>query len=415
MKRFYQMILHDLKTTGSLIAKQMILKHADELDKKMFKFAYDPDKVYNLKYKNVNWKSVEPFTSTDAILLYRILDKNIIGNKAKEAIQVHCALYGDLVKLIVSKDLDCGITAKSLNKAFGKDFIYQFKAQKAVEIPIKDVKVPILGQIKYNGIRCITHIHENKVEFRTYNGKLFKYDELENIILQGLAGLDLQPFTGVLDGELCIGDSRGTNHTEVKVNSSIRTGKSIVGTPYTFNVFDTMSLDEFDNQTCNRVYRSRFAVVEDIISYINNPLVKVSETFQFTTHKEIEDKFSELLDLGYEGMILKLTDHLYKFKKTKDWIKLKDVKEADIRCIGTTEGKDKYEGMIGALICEGVIEGKLIKVNIGLGLTDEDRAKDPDEYINEIIEMKYNSVILDKVTNIWSLFLGRFVAVRFDK
>ncbi len=407
------MILHDLKATGGSNAKQMVLRRASEQDKIMFKYAYNPDNVFNMKYGNINWNSVKPLIDLDITILNKILDKTITGNKARDIVEYHCSLQGDLIKLIINKDLDCGITAKTLNKVFGKGFIKLFEAQKAIEIPIKDVKVPVLGQIKYNGIRCIAHVTNDEVVFRTYNGKVFKYDGLKDIIIKGNKyGLDT---SYILDGELCIGDSKGTNHTQVKVNSSIRTGKSIVGLPYTFNVFESMLIEEFDNQVCNHAYYERFEHVKSVVNRINNPMVKLAETFFFPTHKQIEDKFNELLELGYEGMILKHSDHKYKFKKTKDWIKLKDVKTCDIKCIGVTDGEDKYEGMIGALVCKGIVEGYEVVVNVASGLSDGDRARKPEYFIGETIEIKYNSVILNTKTNEWSLFLGRYVTVRIDK
>lgn len=403
------MILNNLKATTSRTAKEYILKaQADTFDKQMFHYAYDSNKVYNLKYNFINWKSLKPLHDTDIVLLDRILAKEIIGNEARASIDYHCKEYGDLVKLIVNKDLDCGVTATTLNKVFGKDFIFQFKAQKAMEVPIRDVKLPTWGQIKYNGIRTIAHITKKSVMLRTFNGKVFHYPELEKELLA------CHSENIVLDGELCIGDSQGTNHTDVKVNASIRTGKPILGRPYVFNVFDAIPMEDFDKQYCADKYSDRFNLTKQIVSGIDSDLVVPSLTFKFASHKNIENLFDTLINDGYEGLILKHPDHYYTYRKNKNWIKIKDVKDCDLKCVDTTEGKDKYEGLIGALVCEGTVDGKKVRVNVA-GLTDAMREKDPDYFIGEIVEIKYNSLIVDKDTCEWSLFLPRFSAVRYDK
>lgn len=94
---------------------------------------------------------------------------------------------------------------------------------------------------------------------------------------------------------------------------------------------------------------------------------------------------------------------------------MKATDTADLLCVGYNEGIGKYEGMIGSLICEGMIDGKLIIVNVGSGLNDNDRQRDPHKYIGKTIEVAYNKVIQDSKTYQYSLFLPRFLQVRSDK
>ena len=94
---------------------------------------------------------------------------------------------------------------------------------------------------------------------------------------------------------------------------------------------------------------------------------------------------------------------------------MKAVNTVDLLCVDTFEGKGKYVGRLGGLSCVGEIEGKLIKVNVGSGLTDHHRAMPDSEFIGKIIEVKYNTIIKDNNNDYYSLFLPRFVQVRFDK
>ena len=94
---------------------------------------------------------------------------------------------------------------------------------------------------------------------------------------------------------------------------------------------------------------------------------------------------------------------------------MKAVKTADLKCVDTFEGLGKYTGMLGGVICVGEVEGKLIKVRVGSGLTDCHRAMPDSEFLDRVIEVKYNTIIKDSNNDHWSLFLPRFVGVRFDK
>jgi len=143
--------------------------------------------------------------------------------------------------------------------------------------------------------------------------------------------------------------------------------------------------------------------------------LELAVTNEAHNKEAVEELYEEVIAQNYEGLILKRADHLYTFKRSKDWVKLKEIKTADLKCVGVQEGTGKYEGMIGALMCEGMVEGKFVTVNVGSGLSDVQRSLDDIQYIGETIEVKYNSVIRDSVTNQFSLFLPRYAIARFDK
>lgn len=413
------MILHDLRRTSSRIEKEAILAKAEYHDKEMFKAAYNPDINYGLKFSYVSMDTIQEYTNFDDYLLYNLANKKLVGNTAREEVMRHCAKHGDLVKLICNKDLDCGITATTLNNVFGDGFIPTFKVQLATEVPIEKVPLPIWGQIKYDGVRVVAILTNETVMLKTRNGKQFKYPLLEEL----LHTLPLNYGSIILDGELTIGDSSKSNHTTISgiVNSAIQ-GTPIVQDNIVFTIFDTMSYDEFSKQKCDKPYLYRFNTLKYIIAtyyqVAEEPvtkLIQIAHTYDFSTHTQINEVFERLLASGYEGLILKKAFHKYSFKRSKDWIKVKAIKTADLVCTGSIDGTGKYINGIGALSCEGQIEGKQIKVNVGSGLSDSDRYLDAENYIDKTIEIKYNSVIQDKKTGEWSLFLPRFVQVRFDK
>ena len=96
-------------------------------------------------------------------------------------------------------------------------------------------------------------------------------------------------------------------------------------------------------------------------------------------------------------------------------MKIKETKTADLTCHNWEPGTGKLEGLIGALVCTGEVDGKEVVVKVA-GLTVV-RASAPFEttYAGRTIEVKYNAVIQDSKTKKYSLFLPRFSCVRFDK
>jgi DNA ligase-1 len=408
------MILPNLRANSSRIVKEQILDHASELDKLMFQYAYHPINTYGVKFDNIDYSTVQNPTKEMFDILDELADRTLTGNEARETVEAFAFEDGDLIKLICNRDLDCGVTATTLNKVFGKGFIKQFKVQLAKEVTLDKVKFPCIAQIKYDGVRVIAIIksHKNKVIFKTRNGKVFEYPALEKALLScKLPDLDI-----ILDGELTLGTSSASNHTNVSgaVTSSMR-GNPIPGANFVFNVFDFMSIGDFYSQTNDNIYGTRFAAAKTIVDNIQSDLVRIAETHNIATADEANKMFNEVYKQGYEGLILKHWHHLYTFKRSADWVKMKAIKDCDLKCVDIKEGTGKYQHQIGSLICEGMVEGKFVIVDVGSGLTDMQRETAWDCFVGETIEIKYNELIKDSITGDWSLFLPRFVTIRMDK
>ncbi len=401
-------MLQELRDISSTLAKQALLRKASEEEKKIFQYAYNPHWMYYLKFDRIDYNSYSNYNEDMFTILDSLINGSLRGNLARDRVEKYSQQHGDLIKLICNKDLDCGVSSTTLNKVFGKNFIPQFKVQLAKEVAIKDIQMPCQAEIKYNGVRVIALLDNGTIQLKTRNGKIFEYPMLEKE-LSWIAG------TLILDGELCFGDSKNTNHTGVSglVNSAIR-GNPIIGTPLNFRVFDTMPLKDFQASKCDIPFWKRREILNEICP-LDNSLITPSYGMEITSHKELQEYFDKVLKQGYEGLIVKPYKHLYTFKRSKDWIKLKAIKDCDLKCTDIKYGTGKYEGQIGSLICEGTVEGLNVTVDVGTGLSDMQRRKPICEYLNKTIEIKYNEVIQDSKTGKWSLFLPRFIQIREDK
>ena len=76
---------------------------------------------------------------------------------------------------------------------------------------------------------------------------------------------------------------------------------------------------------------------------------------------------------GYEGIMIKDLNAVYECKRNVAWLKQKPFIEVSLTVVGTEEGTGKNVGRLGALIVEGIDDGKLIRTNVGSGLTDVER------------------------------------------
>lgn len=178
-----------------------------------------------------------------------------------------------------------------------------------------------------------------------------------------------------------------------------------------FVIWDSLTLEEFKEGLSTRPYTERFG--EAIKATFMTTKLKPVPSYRVYSMKEAQAIADEYISEGGEGAIVKKLDTIWKDGTSKDMVKIKAVLDADLLCVDVEEGSGKYKGKVGALVLETVC-GKL-RVKVGTGLTDLDRAKPFDYYIGKVIEIQYNEFIKSKSKNTDSLFLPRFVEVREDK
>jgi DNA ligase-1 len=99
-------------------------------------------------------------------------------------------------------------------------------------------------------------------------------------------------------------------------------------------------------------------------------------------------------------------------------MKWKHVITVDLTVVAIEEGTGRNVNKLGALVCEGVDQGKTIHVNVGSGLTDKDREEfwncPEGELIGQVVEIKADAVTKNQDTSneIYSLRFPRFERFR---
>ena len=131
---------------------------------------------------------------------------------------------------------------------------------------------------------------------------------------------------------------------------------------------------------------------------------------------------AEVTDIGGEGIMINLGDRTYQHKRTDGLLKMKKVQTMDMKVVDYEWGTGKYEGQIGALLCEAITDdGKVIRCSVGTGLSDVQRldwALRPEDILGKIVEIGYFSLSQSsdaRGSRFYSLRFPRLKGVRNDK
>lgn len=114
--------------------------------------------------------------------------------------------------------------------------------------------------------------------------------------------------------------------------------------------------------------RRRF--LEESLADCRGTSLIVTPQFAVNSADETDELFAELLDLDFEGAMLKDPDAPYWFTRSPAWLKLKPFKTVEMTVTGMVEGEGKHAGRLGALTCADP-DGRTVRV--GTGFSDSMR------------------------------------------
>ncbi len=395
-------IVHELRKTRGTNAKLDVLKkHQDnEKWKQVLLAMYDSSINYY-----VSAPADMTFISDDIYLpdlmmdLYKLSARVVTGNEARFHSRKMSRKYGEIVRLILKGSLSCGVSIKTINKAY-PGLIPTFEVMLAKDVP--NVRYPALASTKYDGVRLIVSVMDGEATPRTRSGKRLQVDSLIN---------EMRTYPdGVYDGELVHGNGKQTARTSItgSVNRILK-GSNTDIEDYKFMVFDYIELDSWENQTCSVPYLTRLS--QCIENTTGGRYIEPCPSVTVNTGSELDEMYNDHIKRGYEGLILRYPEDMYEWKRTPALIKKKATNECVLECTEVNEGTGKYTGMVGALVCQGIVDGKEVHVKVGTGLSDFDRDEDFDEYIGKRIEVLYNDIVQAENSDTYSLFLPRYKRV----
>jgi DNA ligase-1 len=324
--------------------------------------------------------------------------------------------YRKMLGKILTKRLNIGIGAKLINKAFPVELIPDPSLMLAQDDEDEIKKwANIICEEKYDGVRIVAFISGKEVKFFTRAFNEIPSHYLEKISNECLLLIESSGLKGewFFDGELT---DLNRKTVSGKVTQMLK-GKPMdsIGDGFIFNVFDLEDAETLKTGKGVIPFDVRRSSLEAVFKTNKTSSVTLADSFLTKEKEDVYAYYKKIVDAGGEGVILKNPDHVYECKRSKNWIKLKEVNECDLVIKGWYPGEGKREGLIGGFICEDLYG--TIKVNVGSGFTDadlKDLSQDPDSHIGKVCAVQYNVIISDK-NGKWSLFLPRFVDIRHDK
>lgn len=411
-----------IQRTSSYNDKQYLLKKNENVPglKEILRFIYDPYNKTGISTAKLN-KALAEFKGTgeeafitysEAIKYFKSHNTGTDYDLAMAARFINCtkAMYSDnlfaeeLAKAIVTQDLQIGVTAKTLNAVYGKNFIPTVGCMlgtKITDVPAHKIKWPCIVTEKLDGIRRIL-IKENGV------CRLFSRSGHEDTgLVDIMAEASCLPDNRVYDGELL---ALGTFKDSVALRQATNSLASIKGIKHglTYNVFDMLPLEDFyngiseDNALVRKILLGATLMDNSIQNLCLDEWPKyiasygVHKNLQFIrpvpilgfvkNMSEVEPIVAEIWARGGEGVMLNYAEAPYELKRSKSLLKVKHTEEYTLKVVDMIEGTGKFEDMLGSL----VVDYNGNKLGVGSGLSDAQRIeiwKNPERYIGKFIEI----------------------------
>jgi DNA ligase-1 len=319
---------------------------------------------------------------------------------------------------ILTKRMNIGIGAKLINKAVGRELI----PDPSVMLASDDQKEvlswkKIYCEEKYDGVRVIAKGNREGFQFytRAFNElDKTKLSRVETELIKLLQGANIASEV-FFDGELTDLNRKSVSGKVTQILKG--TAPDDIDKGFIFHVFDLEKVEVLETGKGSTPFSRRRKELEFLFGLFPDSKgpVKLARQWVAESMDEVNSIYGIIISNGGEGVILKPENHLYECKRSKNWVKLKQVQDCDLEVTGWFPGEGKREGFIGGLICKDL--SSTLDVRVGSGFTDKDLkelSQNPDSLIGRIVAVRYNEPITDKFGG-RSLFLPRFIEVRNDK
>ena len=417
--------IESLTGNGSQKEKQELIKNnLDHEFKLILKVCFDPfltTKLHKLDYSIDSKESMGNLVGEFASLVADLANAPAINDTLRERasnLVSNSGLDDDLKKVlakVLTKRMNIGIGAKLINKAVG----YELIPDPSLMLAEDDHKVldkwpVIVCEEKYDGVRVICRVKDGQTSYytRAFNELGSKYfSKISEQILELTEGLD----DVFVDGELTDSNRKSVSG---KVTQIMKGSPSeSIGDDLIFHIFDTENCSVLTEGKGKDNYRIRRGNLEYMFKEKNFENIRMATKWEANTKDELMPIYEEIVAQGGEGVIMKDPEHVYECKRSKSWIKFKEVQDCDLIVTGWYPGEGKREdmGFIGGIICKDA-SGEY-NVKVGSGFTESDLKQlspQPNDLIGKIVTIQYNVPIDDKHGN-KSLFLPRFIEIRSDK
>ena len=424
-------IIKEIESNNSRLFKEEIIRREIENDNTNFftgcRMALDPLITYGVKQVPEAEADGPGLSFGEFVdLATELRDRTLTGHDARDAIleamsQSTTDDWNYWYRRILIKDLKCGMSEKTINSVVKKTKRDEFKipvftcmlAHDSANHEKKMIGKKFLD-FKLDGVRVIAIILNGICTLYSRNGKQFhNFSNIEKE-LQNKLGEQSKQAGIVIDGEI-------VSSSFQKLMRQVHRKDNVQADDTEFFVFDTLPLAEFQAGKSTKTCRERHQQLLDIFGNegMGDVIVVEKKEVDLDTdegQKTFKEYNKMALDRGLEGIMIKDVDALYECKRSHFMLKAKPFIEVTLTVTATEEGTGRNVGKLGALICEGVDDGKSIKVNVGSGLSDEQRESfwhHKGDIIDQLVEVRADAITKNQDSiDEYSLRFPRFKTFR---
>jgi len=424
-------VIIELESDNSRLAKEAVVGREAEAGNDEFfrgcRAALDSMITYGIKQveeKSGDGRGISPDSFWK--IAQQLSERTLTGDAARVAIN-HLRMnaredeWNKWYRLILIKDLRCGVSEKTINKMVEKTnaqyVIPVFSCQLAHDSANHESKVQgsRLLEVKLDGVRVITIAYPSgHVDQYSRNGKeLVNFPHIKEQFSRHAKYLQ-EPM--VFDGEV-MSSSFQDLMKQVHRKSDVQSNDAVL------NLFDIISLREFkagkgtvtqrERTNALKIWHDPLKEFMPNVTVVGQELVDLDSSVGQARFKMIN---TQAVAGGYEGIMIKDPDAVYECKRSVAWLKLKPFIEVSLTVVALEEGTGKNAGKLGALVCEGNDDGKFIRVNVGSGLTDslrEDIWQDQMAVVGQVVEIRADAATRNQDSeDVFSLRFPRFLRFR---
>jgi DNA ligase 1 len=378
---------------GSRAVKEDAVRTLSDIGKKLVCEALSPYIVYGVKKFNMP----KAYAAEDAPvedffrLLSALSNRTVTGNSAKQAIEEVLGMFtkdtAEILARVIRKDLKWGLSGETVNEVL--------LGEKRPAVPVVPVyacalaekfdkkkfkwKFPALLEAKYDGQRnqafYETAGEASKLFHKARSGK-------DSAHLDGLFDADFAALNRALS-ELTLGDGckdafvldgevmgATWNDTMSAKGSDNQDKKDLLN----LYAYDIVPRGEWNVERCTMTQLDRTMLLDRAVElaraeYGMTRIFKSKWRMVYSV-EEAEAFYSECLDEGFEGAMIKDPDALYQWKRSSAWTKWKPVDTFDGVIVDFYAGKEGkgLEHTLGGVTIEGVDEnGVKFRCDVGSG------------------------------------------------
>ena len=394
-------ILEKLESDNSRLFKEALLREysSNQTLRRALAMAADPWKNWGvIKYDKVDFFGSHGHEDTMLDIFMDLLDdlndRKMTGNKARGAVEGAVSAFDQLgqkwAERLLWRNLRCGVSATTINKIWpGSVVPFAVALAETLttvgvngDFKIADpISYPVRVEAKLDGLRCIAVKHKGEVSMFTRSGTPIETLPRIKAAIESLPGDDF-----VFDGEAMA--SSWEDSASVMMSSKSKKDDSDMR----YHIFDCLPFSEWQAQKSDMPYFFRLVNLAKTLGLPEGSPFRLVKSKTCENETELREFYSECLDEGYEGVMLKDVKAPYRWKRSDAILKLKPVATEEGVIVGWYEAKEstKRAGQFGGFV---VLTPNGVTTRVGGGYCDDLKNKifrdGPDIYVGKIAEVEH--------------------------